>query len=112
MAHPAVSGSLLSRRWYALVRRHLMETERAQDEDGPRPWNEDALKALRLDWGWAYRIGHDAVRDWWAQRRDGLGGDITAGTHDELRTAISDDYTLKAVPRELAGYRSTGITRS
>jgi hypothetical protein len=88
-----------------------METERAQDEDGLPHRDEDALKALRQEWGWAYRIGHDNVRDWWAQRRDGLGGDITAGTPDELRTAVSEDYTFKPVPRELSGYRKTGGTR-
>lgn len=77
-----------------------------------RTADEQALEVLRLDWGWAYRIGRDAVRDWWAQRRDGLGGDITAGTPDELRTAVSEDYALKLVPRELAGHRQADGTRS
>jgi hypothetical protein len=74
--------------------------------------DEQALEVLRLEWCRAYRIGRDAVLDWWAQRRDGLGGDITAGTPDELRAAVSEDYALKPVPRELAGYRKTGVTRS
>jgi hypothetical protein len=73
---------------------------------------EQALEVLRREWGQSYRIGHDAVRDWWAQRRDGLGGDITAGTPDELRMEVSEDYALKPVPRELAGYRKTGVARS
>jgi hypothetical protein len=68
--------------------------------------DEQALEVLRLEWGWAYRIGWDAVRGWWAQRRDGLGGDITAGTPDELRAAIGEDYALKPVPREPVGTRS------
>lgn len=82
-----------------------------QAAQGKTP-DEQALEALRLERGQFYRIGRDAVRDWWAQRRDGLGGDIIAGTPDELRTAVSEDYALKPVPRELAGYRKTGVTRS
>jgi hypothetical protein len=76
-----------------------------------RTADDDALDALRLEWGQLYRIGCDAVRGWWAQRRDGLGGDIAAGTPDELRTAVSEDYSLKSVPPELAGYRRIGGTR-
>jgi hypothetical protein len=71
---------------------------------------EQALEVLRREWGQWYRIGRDAVRGWWAQRRDGLGGDITAGTPDELRQSVSEDYALKPVPSELAGWR--GVTRS
>jgi hypothetical protein len=61
--------------------------------------DERALEALRWNWGEAYRIGWDVARDWWANRRDGLGGDITAADPDELRAAILADYTLKPVPR-------------
>lgn len=32
-----------------------------------------ALAELRWGWGEAYRIGWDAVRGWWANRRDGKG---------------------------------------
>jgi hypothetical protein len=70
-----------------------------------------ALEVLRLEWGQLYRIGHGAVRGWWAQRRDGLGGDITAETPGELRTAIDEDRTLKPVPTELADHVKTGFTR-
>lgn len=70
-----------------------------------------ALDALRQRWGQWYRIGHDDARGWWARRRDGLGGDITADTPDELQAAIGEDYALKAVPSEVAGYRPTGVTR-
>lgn len=63
--------------------------------------DEQAVKALRWDWGDAYRIGWDAVRGYWAQRRDNLGGDITAGSPDELLEAIRADYLLKPVPRDL-----------
>ncbi len=59
-----------------------------------------ALSALRFGWGEAYRIGWDAVRGWWAKRRDGLGGDITADDPDELWHAIREDYDLKPVPRD------------
>jgi hypothetical protein len=61
-----------------------------------------ALEALRWHWGDAYRIGWDAVRGWWARRRDDLGGGITAETADELYAAISADYALKPVPRTAA----------
>jgi hypothetical protein len=64
--------------------------------------DERALEALRWNWGEAYLIGWDVVRDWWANRRDGLGGDITAAGPDELRAAILADYTLKPVPRAAA----------
>lgn len=74
--------------------------------------DEQALEVLRQKWGRLYRIGHDAIREWWAQRRDGLGGDITAGTPGELDTAVGEDYTLKPVPLELAGQRKTGFVRS
>jgi hypothetical protein len=60
---------------------------------------KSAVAALRHGWGDAYRIGWDAKRYWWARRRDGLGGDITAHDPDELWSAILDDYTLKPVPR-------------
>ena len=59
-----------------------------------------ALAALRWGWGEAYRIGWDATRGWCAARRDGKGGDITAGDSDALWQAIVDDYTLVPVPRE------------
>lgn len=73
--------------------------------------DQQALEALRLEWGQFYRIGRDAVRDWWAQRRDGLGGDITAGTPDELRAAVAENFAFKSVPRVLAGCRTIGGTR-
>ncbi len=60
------------------------------------------LAALRWGWGEAYRIGHDLARGWWAQRRDGLGGDITADDPGELWAAILADYTCKPVPRDPA----------
>ena len=64
--------------------------------------DEDALAALRFGWGEAYRIGWDDARGWWAARRDGKGGDITAGDPDQLWQAIVDDYTLLPVPRDPA----------
>lgn len=62
--------------------------------------DEQALAALRWGWGEAYRIGWDASRGWWAARRDGKGGDITAGDSDALWQAIVDDYALLPVPRD------------
>ena len=74
---------------------------------GPResgslgPYDADALEAIRYGWGDAYEVGCDDARGWWARRRDGLGGDITAPGADELWSAILADYTLKPVPRDL-----------
>ena len=65
--------------------------------------DEDALAALRFNWGEAYRIGWDPVREWWAHRRDDLGGDITADDAEGLWKAIHEDYELKPVPRDLPG---------
>jgi hypothetical protein len=65
--------------------------------------DEQVLHALRFGWGEAYRIGWDEQRGWWAQRRDNLGGDITAGDPDELWTQVYADYQLRAVPRDYTG---------
>jgi hypothetical protein len=62
--------------------------------------DDPALEALRFDWGEAYVLGSDGD-GYWALRRDGLGGKITAGGADELRKAIREDYELKKVPRGL-----------
>jgi hypothetical protein len=62
--------------------------------------DKEALAALRWGWGEAYRIGWDATRGWWAARRDGKGGDITAGDSDVLWQAIVDDYARLPVPRD------------
>ena len=59
----------------------------------------NAVAGLRHGWGEVYRIGWDATRGYWANRRDGVGGDITAEDPDELRSAIFADYQLKPVPR-------------
>ncbi|HTR90360.1 MAG TPA: hypothetical protein VMI73_01310 [Trebonia sp.] len=62
--------------------------------------DDDALNAIRYGWGDAYDIGYDQARGYWARRRDGLGGDITADSPDAIWQAILDDYTLKPVPRD------------
>jgi hypothetical protein len=62
--------------------------------------DKDALADLRWGWGDAYRIGWDARRRWWANRRDGKGGDITADGHDGLWAAIFADYTSSPVRRD------------
>jgi hypothetical protein len=63
--------------------------------------DEDALEALRWDWGEAYEIGRDGERGWHARRRDGLGGDLTGADAEELREVIRSDYTHRRVPRDL-----------
>ena len=78
------------------------EATAAQDAAaGTRTHTDPALTALQYGWGDAYEIGHDEERGHWARRRDGLGGDITAGDLDGLWTAIHEDYDLKPVPRDL-----------
>lgn len=64
--------------------------------------DEIALADLRWGWGDAYRIGWDTGRGWWANRRDGKGGDITAGSHGALWDAIYADYTASPVRRKAA----------
>ncbi|MGH3181685.1 MAG: hypothetical protein ACRDOE_07245 [Streptosporangiaceae bacterium] len=59
---------------------------------------EDALGALRSGWDDAYDIGRDDERGYWARRRDGLGGDLTADDPDVLGSAIRADYAVKRVP--------------
>ncbi len=71
-----------------------MDEAEPQPATGKAP-DEQALEALRLQWGQSYWIGCDDERGWRAQRRDGLGGDITAETPDELNTAIGEDHALK-----------------
>ena len=68
---------------------------------GSRTGHNQELAALRYGWGEAYEIGHDEDHGWRARRRDGLGGDITAGDPDELWAAIQADYVHKPVPRDL-----------
>lgn len=79
------------------------EAERQAAGGGISTADSDALGALRFGWGDAYEIGHDDERGCWARRRDGLGGDITAGDPDALWAAIRADYDVKAVPRGLPG---------
>jgi hypothetical protein len=58
-----------------------------------------ALAGLRWGWGDAYRIGWDATRRWWANRRDGKGDDIKAADPDALWAMIFADYTSSPVRR-------------
>lgn len=78
-----------------------MEYESENDEGIEQP-SDDALEALRWNWGEAYEI--EVVDDEWrARRRDGLGGWLTASNADELHNQILSDYMLKPVPRTEAG---------
>lgn len=61
------------------------------------------LEALRYAWGEAYRIWHADDGRWMAERLDGLGGEIGAGSPEELAQAIFEDYSLKPVSRDLPG---------
>lgn len=73
------------------------DAEAAPETDAVTPAVEQALEALRLDWDAAYMIGHDAEHDWWAARRDQIGGYLSKGTPDELREAMAEDHALKPV---------------
>jgi len=68
-------------------------------ERGLRPWDRNALDAIRFSWGDAYEIGHDDEHGFWAARRDRIGGLILAGGPEELRRAVADDYAGRPVPR-------------
>lgn len=75
--------------------------------DGPRPREQDALDALRYDWGGAYLTGRDDVRGWWAARRDRIGGLLTAADPDELRATIADDFAMWPVDSDTAAEEAT-----
>lgn len=62
---------------------------------------DDELEALRFHWGDAYEIGRDDELGWWARRRDGRGGDLTATGPDDLYEVIAADYALEPVPRSV-----------
>lgn len=57
------------------------------------------LAELEYHWGEAYRLG---VQDgtWWARRRDGRGGQLTAPDAEALAEAIRADYRANPVPRQ------------
>jgi hypothetical protein len=74
---------------------------KGQPQGSLTPREQDALEAVNFGWGDAYLIGHDDDRGYWAARRDRIGGLLMAADADELRRAISEDYALKPVPREL-----------
>ena len=68
------------------------------DSDHARTADE-ALEALRWNWGRAYEIDRDAGGLWRARRRDGLGEDLTAMTPEALRDMIFRDYDRNPVLR-------------
>lgn len=53
---------------------------------------DDALEALRLDWGEFYLIGYDGERGWYAARRGLIGVLLTGEGPGELRAAMAEDY--------------------
>jgi hypothetical protein len=68
---------------------------------GGRTADDEALEALRWDWGEAYLIGHDDERGWWAARRDRIGSLLIGADPGGLREQIRADYVVKKVPRDL-----------
>lgn len=69
---------------------------------GTGTFDRYALAELRWGWGDAYRIGWDATRRWWANRRDGNSDDIKASDSDALWAAIFADYTSSPVRRDFS----------
>jgi hypothetical protein len=57
-----------------------------------RTAEDQALEALRLDWGWAYQIGWNDEHGWWAARHGKVGYLLKADSPDGLRAAIAEDY--------------------
>ena len=57
-----------------------------------RTAEDDALEALRLDWGAYYLIGYDDEHGWWAVRRGKVGNLLKAHGPAELRSAMAGDY--------------------
>jgi hypothetical protein len=60
---------------------------------------DEALAALRWNWGRGYEIDWEAGALWTALRRDGRGSEITAGNPAALRDAILRDYERAPVRR-------------
>lgn len=60
------------------------------------------LEALRFHWDTAYQIEFSDEHGWRAKRLDGLGGWLAGADPEELYKAITDDYTLRPVPRSYA----------
>ena len=61
---------------------------------------ETELEALRFHWDTAYQIEFIDEHGWRARRVDGQGGWLNTATPDELYKTITDDYTLRPVPRD------------
>jgi hypothetical protein len=64
------------------------------------PARDQALKALRWNWGDAFELGEDDEHGWRAERRDGIGGLITAADPGELDVLVDTDYGLMPVSRD------------
>jgi hypothetical protein len=56
-----------------------------------RSADEDALDALRRDWGHAYAVGRDDEHGWWAVRHGQVGRLLKAGGPGGLRAAMAGD---------------------
>jgi hypothetical protein len=73
---------------------------RAGTEAAPRAGRtaeEQALDALRLDWGHLYLIGHEEAHGWYASRHGRVGAYLAEDTPDELRAAMTADYAQAGV---------------
>jgi hypothetical protein len=60
------------------------------------------LESLRWNWDTAYQIEFSDEHGWRAKRLDGLGGWLAGADPDELYKAITDDYSIRPVPRSSA----------
>jgi hypothetical protein len=60
------------------------------------------LEGLRWNWGDAYEIEFSDEHGWRAKRRDGRGGWLTGADPDGMYKLISEDYSLRPVPRSYA----------
>ena len=63
-------------------------------EPGASPWTteDEALEALRFNWGGFYVIGFDRALGWFASRCGVPGHIITAQGPDGLNAAMAEDF--------------------
>ena len=57
---------------------------------------EQALEALRLDYGDGWVIGHSEEHGWYAASRDPVGAYRAEDTPDELRASLAGESALRA----------------
>jgi hypothetical protein len=82
----------------------LMENRQACGRESES--SRQKLETLQMFWGLYYEFGTDGDDDWHADRRDGLGGRITAPDPDRLQPQVAENFAMKPV-----GYAPAGGTR-